>query len=151
MLSIRSYKKLKHKKLKYWYYIKPPKKYKKYRKTQFDKYMRKTIREYQSKHHKLPDLSSIPPGCYCHGPVTKIIDREYLPPIFEYGKSCPFHYFIEIPEDERDNCKAIAALGQTCIGGCHLLNITDNDLDGFGLLWDQCKECGINYDDRIQE
>lgn len=32
-------------------------------------------------------------------------------------------------------------------GMCHLTNTNDWEDDGFGLLWDQCKECGINEEE----
>jgi hypothetical protein len=34
-------------------------------------------------------------------------------------------------------------------GYCKFLDIEDDQIDGLGLLWDQCKECGINmsYED----
>jgi len=57
---------------------------------------------------------------------------------------CPFWYWIEIPEDERPDHIGIVAEGQTGIGGCKLLNETDDDMNGWGLLWDSCKECGIS-------
>jgi len=57
---------------------------------------------------------------------------------------CPFWYWIEIPESEYKDHVGIVAEGQTGIGGCKLLNETDDDYDGYGLLWDACKYCLIS-------
>jgi hypothetical protein len=146
-MNIKTYRLLKRQKLGKWFYTKVPKKYLKYRKTQYNKYLRKIIREYQSKHGKLPDLKSIPPGYYCHGEATIIEQENNLPPIIKYEKRCPFHYFEEVPIEKRDDCIALVMFDQSYVGGCKLLNITDHDLNGYGLLWDECKECGINVRD----
>jgi len=65
--------------------------------------------------------NSIPTGPYCHG---------------ENGL-CPF-WDIDVNAEEQDN------------GYCHLLQIGDSDDGSFGLLWDQCKACDINFDDDFQ-
>jgi hypothetical protein len=31
-------------------------------------------------------------------------------------------------------------------GHCSYLDLSDDEMDGLGLLWDQCKECGIKTD-----
>jgi hypothetical protein len=50
----------------------------------------------------------------------------------ENGK-CPFHTYVDfLPKQEN--------------GYCYLMNKTDVELHNQGLLWDECKECGINYD-----
>jgi hypothetical protein len=64
--------------------------------------------------------------CYCNPtwrPGTDIIDIDI----------CPFWDSDDTkPEHET--------------GYCHYLKIADWDEPGLGLLWDQCKECGINDD-----
>jgi Fe-S-cluster containining protein len=53
---------------------------------------------------------------------------------FKTFRRCPFHRrFDFLPEQEN--------------GYCYFLNKSDVDLDGWGLLWDECKECGINYEE----
>jgi len=83
----------------------------------------------------------VPHGLYCHGYATSITER-----IIRYDDTCPFYYMIPIPENELNGKlhPGLAAMGQKYIGGCKLLNITDDETRG--LLWDQCKECGINED-----
>lgn len=86
---------------------------------------KKLVREYQKLHNgKHPPIKNIP-RCtpYCH--------------------NCPYLYFIEIPENELDDHVGIVAVGQKHIGGCKYINKTDDDFDGWGLLWDGCKECNI--------
>jgi hypothetical protein len=62
----------------------------------------------------------IPNGTYCHGPRPK------------KGSLCPFWDRDEGREHQEN-------------GFCHLLNEGDWMMPGgWGLLWDQCKECGIN-------
>ena len=58
----------------------------------------------------------IPPGIYCH------YGLDYI---------CPF-WAIQADKLNQEN------------GYCHYLQRGDWDRDGGGLLWDQCKECGIN-------
>lgn len=59
----------------------------------------------------------IPKGTYC------------------YGEKGPCPYWGSAPDQERQNN-----------GYCALLKSGDWQHDGIGLLWDQCKECGINDD-----
>ena len=72
----------------------------------------------QKMHHGLPK------GYYCYD-----------------TKKCPFWYSIEIPKEEQGDHVGLVAMGQSHIGGCKLIGKTDDDMDGWGLLWDQCKEC----------
>lgn len=84
------------------------------------------------------DISQIPHGPYCYEIVewSEKISLEngkfYCRPL-KY-KVCPYW---ELREDkpEQDN------------GYCRYLGIGDWEDDGFGLLWDQVKACGINEDD----
>jgi hypothetical protein len=75
------------------------------------------------------DTSVIPAGLYCyesHG----ITERNGLPVL----ETTPCRYWRTVPgrrEQER--------------GYCGLLEVGDWQLP-IGLLWDQCKECGINDD-----
>jgi len=36
-------------------------------------------------------------------------------------------------------------------GYCHFLGEGDWDVEGLSLLWDQCKECGQNFGDELNE
>ena len=59
----------------------------------------------------------IPKGDYCYAPDI-----------------CPFwERFHTMPEQEN--------------GYCHYLKIGDWEEDGVSMLWDMCKECGINIDE----
>lgn len=110
-----------------------------------NKWNKRWYRQYQRETGKNDLFDLIPkktPYCY----------KAYCPPGVEekdYANYiqvvCPFHYFIEIPVEERINHVGIVAVGQTAIGGCKLLKKTDDDYDGWGLLWDSCKECHLNY------
>ena len=78
----------------------------------------------------LPDCfihpkDSIPHGPYCYSGSRNPADKNYKP--------CP--YWEMFPETEESGAK----------GHCSYLAKTDGD-SGFDLLWDQVKECGINYD-----
>jgi hypothetical protein len=66
--------------------------------------------------------SSIPHGSYC-----------YFGSGLKPGSNCPF-WDIDLTARDKDN------------GYCHYLGSGDNDDEAFGLLWDQCKACGINED-----
>ena len=73
--------------------------------------------------------SFIPPGVYCYSktePLPDGIGRRIL-------DLCPF-WELRDDKPEQEN------------GYCHYLKSGDWDMAG-GLLWDQCKECGINDDD----
>ena len=61
--------------------------------------------------------NKIPEGIYC----------------YDLNGVCP-HWSQDISQPEQLN------------GFCSLLNRGDWDGTGFGELWDQCKECGINDD-----
>ena len=75
---------------------------------------------------KTKDESLIPEGVYCY---------EILGPGSSPGslhvKNCPYW--------DRDD----AQLSQED-GYCHFLERSDWEDTGMGMLWDQCKECGIN-------
>jgi len=62
----------------------------------------------------LKDESLIPEGMYCY--------------TYKNGKQikCPYWKYVS-----------------KCNAHCDYLDISDNDIDGLSLLWDQCKECGI--------
>jgi hypothetical protein len=68
----------------------------------------------------------IPPGLYCYhlisGPDEKMCFKTLVCPY--WGKR------LDKPEQES--------------GYCHFLGKGDWEKDGTFLLWDQCKECGIN-------
>jgi hypothetical protein len=94
-----------------------------------NKWNKKLYRKYQSETGKNNLFELIPkdtPYCY-------------------RNKVCPFWYSIEVKLEDRVNHIGIVAVGQNHIGGCKLLKKTDDDMGGWGLLWDQCKECGLNY------
>jgi hypothetical protein len=67
----------------------------------------------------LYNKNQIPPGCYCY---TYIDNKLYV---------CPFWH--KAPDKrEQEN------------GYCAFLSKGDWEENGTFLLWDQCKECGIN-------
>lgn len=65
--------------------------------------------------------TEIPKGCYCY-------DENGL---------CP-HWEKRHDKPEQEN------------GYCHYLQKGDWDFT-FGLLWDQCKECGVNLDEENED
>lgn len=71
--------------------------------------------------------------CYCYKP-TGVLKNENGDTIGFTTDRCPFwDKLVNKPEQEN--------------GVCHYLCTTDEEL-GLGLLWDQCKECGVNdYED----
>ena len=73
---------------------------------------------------KLKTESVIPKGIYCYD---------------EKG-TCPY-WSCEVDYEEDDWMK----MRPTMFGKCSFLDISDRTISG--LLWDQCKECGINDDD----
>ena len=111
-----------------------------------NKYDKKFIRKFQRTHFIQNPVKLIPPGLYCY----RLAESSRIPDAYDHLCelpkiiTCPFYYTIQIPEDKREDCVAIVAMGQNHIGGCHFLNQTDIDFNGNGLLWDMCKECGIN-------
>ena len=113
-----------------------------------NKFYKKTFRRWQKEHNgKLPDLSVIPKKTlYCY--ITISFDRDTL---ILKTKPCPYYYSVEVPKEERKDHIGIVAVGQNHIGGCHLLGKTDDDYGGWGLLWDQCKECGLSEDVNIED
>lgn len=113
-----------------------------------NQYYRKIFRRWQSKHNgRLPDLSVIPKNTfYCYTTIS--FDKETL---ILKTKPCPYYYSVEIPKEERYDHVGVVAVGQNHIGGCHLLGKTDDDYGGWGLLWDQCKECGLSEDVNIED
>lgn len=66
----------------------------------------------------------IPKGPYCYSGTRNPADKNYKP--------CPY-WEIRGTEEEYYGC-------------CTYLDIADDDGEGFGHLWDQVKECGINSD-----
>lgn len=71
------------------------------------------------------DESLIPKGCYCYTrPDSSNIDKIEL---------CPYW--------DKDQDRESQGSGY-----CHFLKQGDWDFEWLGLLWDQCKECGINDD-----
>lgn len=75
--------------------------------------------------NKLPeiiDASLIPPGVYCYTRPDPSNPHKI--------KLCPY-WDKDHDRPEHEN------------GYCHFMKQGDWDL-GWGLLWDQCKECGIN-------
>ena len=110
---------------------------------------KKYFRQYQKDTGKSDLFELIPKSSYyCYSvsnEIEQILYNEQGETFPIYKKIlCPFWYSIEIPEEERNSCVGIVACGQTYIGGCKILKETDNDMNGWGLLWDQCKECGLN-------
>jgi hypothetical protein len=108
-----------------------------YQKKLYNCYIKKVLRDWQSRNNGiLPDLSNIPEGYYCyhHDSNSKVM--------------CQYYRWIEIPETERDNHVGIVAVGQTGIAHCNLINRSDDDMGGFGLLWDECKECPFKKNTR---
>jgi hypothetical protein len=113
------------------------------RKISHNKWAKKLIRRYQSENKGQNPLPLIPDNTpYCYHYISFNYDKDTDKPIIK-TVLCPFWYAIEIPDDELDDCIGIVAENQTHIGGCKLLKETDNDMGGWGLLWDQCKECGL--------
>lgn len=82
---------------------------------------------------KQKDTSIIPEGPYCYTPIGHNKNGYNIKP-------CPYFDTIKNGEHQND-------------GYCHFLEEGDTNLDGsdreggFGLLWDQCKNCGINNED----
>jgi len=96
-----------------------------------NKYIKKLSRKFQSENNgSLALLKEIPQGLYCYDYTSESLIKK-----------CPFWYSIEIPKEEQGDHVGLVAMGQSHIGGCKLIGKTDDDLDGWGLLWDQCKEC----------
>ena len=77
------------------------------------------------------DVSVIPMGIYCHGKIEEHDAGQLL------AKPCPY-WSIDESKPAQNN------------GYCKYLKLGDWELNGFPLLWDQVKECGIN-DDIVEE
>ena len=91
--------------------------------------------------------------------AQNIIEDLGVDPSYQYGK----HAMVRA-DLSADQCKALIPIGNYCYdskgccpfldeipnfpkqdnGYCHLLKRGDWQGTGFGLLWDSCKECGIN-------
>ena len=79
------------------------------------------------------DESLIPPGSCCyHFIVTDENERHLRHPTLV----CPYW--------DSDRSK-----GEQSFGYCHYLKCGDWEENGTLLLWDMCKECGINHDDSM--
>jgi len=73
----------------------------------------------------------IPKGSYCYSKI-EVISVDGKMPRIKLLDLCPYWgKDPNLPEHEN--------------GTCEFMGVTDEDL-GMGLLWDQCKECGINDD-----
>ena len=90
-------------------------------------------------HKKFPkdqklDENLIPTGVYCHGRPSFVYDKEH--PKGYRVDVCPYWDFDdEKPKQEN--------------GYCHFMKKGDWEIGETFLLWDQCKECGIN--DELEE
>ena len=73
------------------------------------------------------DQSVIPNGVYCYGYVSQKEGSRKI-------QICPYWS----KNKTKDNQES---------GYCSFLELGDWMENGTSLLWDQCKECGINYDD----
>ncbi len=75
---------------------------------------------------KEKDESLIPFGPYCHGDLTLTKENKIS------GSVCPYWDIDDSDEKQpQEN------------GFCHFLEMGDWNI-GHGLIWDKCKECGIN-------
>ena len=90
---------------------------------------------------KEQDMSVIPKGLYCHGPLVQEGKKPNGLPIFKAPKMCPYW----------SSDKNLPNQGNGC---CSFLGVKDGDTVNdkkVWLLWDQVKECGINMDDEDEE
>lgn len=111
----------------------------------YNKWLKQKVRDFQKRNNGIDPRKMIPKNTlYCYQ-IIDIIQPTPEDEIIIKKKPCPYHYTIEIPQEEQDQHPGIIAMGQTCIGGCKFINKTDDDMNGWGLLWDECKECGYNY------
>jgi hypothetical protein len=78
---------------------------------------------------KVEDI--IPKGMYCY---EELVQSETNPLAFTCVNACPFR--VRIPNRPEQGS-----------GYCLHMQKGDWGENGTVLLWDQCKECGINYDD----
>lgn len=105
--------------------------------------MTKNIRSIEAANKRAEELgrneSVIPEGLYCYKRKSDWKIREDGHPYFEIDV-CP--YWASNPDkDEQES------------GYCAFLQSGDWEGEGFSLLWDQCKECGVNenLDDVLDE
>ena len=111
----------------------------------FIKWVKEKVRLYQKQHNGIDPRGVIPRNTYYCYKLASIENRgSELAPII-HTVPCEHWYSIPIPKEELDDHVGIVAVDQDYIGGCRLLGITD-DKEGWGLLWNQCKECGL-YED----
>lgn len=80
------------------------------------------------------DESVIPRGMYCYAPLKGTAGDTDGRAI----RLCPY-WAIDPEKDRREN------------GYCALLAEGDWESRGLSLLWDQCKECGIDFEPRDAE
>jgi hypothetical protein len=76
----------------------------------------------------MKDTSVIPKGLYCYTLHSVTADGKFNMTVCPYWSKNPDH-------ESMDN------------GHCGYLEQGDWEIEGTSLLWDQCKECGINMDD----
>lgn len=74
--------------------------------------------------------SVIPDGCYCYD-NGRIVDKKDGSMPVMHVNLCPYWDLDETKPKQMN-------------GYCWFMEMGDGD--GGGLLWDQCKECGINED-----
>jgi hypothetical protein len=72
--------------------------------------------------------SLIPEGIYCHGPLVQDPNNSM---VRLCPNRCPY-WTLNPREEEQSN------------GYCSFLGEGDWEPNGTSLLWDSCKECGIN-------
>ena len=82
------------------------------------------------------DPSVIPWGMYCCRIVSHELQEDGTPLL--KTQLCPY-WALNPDHDEQNN------------GYCSFLKEGDWQSDGLSLLWDQCKECGVNPDEDDDE
>lgn len=96
------------------------------------------------------DISIIPKGDYCYA----YIDTKYM--------KCPYWSIIkELPEQENGYCSYLEksdydlnedkGIAEWKNKDGEVTMITQPHEIGLSLLWDQCKECGLNYYTEAEE
>jgi hypothetical protein len=75
--------------------------------------------------------ADIPLGDYCYTSVESPCEKNKWS---RKIKPCPFFDYNQFAKSQS-------------YGYCHLLEAGDWQYKGTSLLWDQCKECGVNYGD----
>jgi hypothetical protein len=85
---------------------------------------------------KLCMEKQIPPGVYCYR-GSELLENERdangFPKLLKKNV-CPW-WSIHRDQPEQEN------------GHCEYLGYGDWEVDGLSLLWDSCKECGVNNED----